>query len=841
VSPASPLAASFTFSPASPAAGQAVQFTDTSTGGPTSWQWSFGDGGTSTAQNPSHTFTTAGSYTVSLIAANGSSSQSASRTVTVVSALVASFTFSPASPAAGQAVQFTDTSTGGPTSWQWNFGDGATSTSQNPSHTFATAASYTVVLTVTNSSGSKNVSRTVTVVPALAASFTFSPASPAAGQAVQFTDTSTGGPTSWQWNFGDGGTSTAQNPSHTYASSGSYTIVLTVRNTSGSTSATQVISVLPSPTFAASFTYSPASPAAGQAVQFTDTSTGGPTSWQWNFGDGTASTAQNPSHIYETPAAYTVTLTARNSSYSDIAVQTLNVTSVTDIIPPDRRIDWKPGIEGGIPTYPVAINVKNSPYNARGDGISNDTAAIQQAIANCPSRSAVYLPAGTYRLTSQLSIGTKSIVLRGDGPGRTFLKSESGGQGISIAEESGPILSRGLSSGYTKGSTTITVSSVSGLSVGNYILVNQTNDPSVCEDMHSYQYDAIAQMVKITAISGNTLTINRPLYYTYSASFSPKVEKYACVEGAGVEDLYIEMVNAADASIRLWAAANCWVKNVESYNAGAAHVRLKECYACVVRSSYFHHAHGYAGSEGYGVFLFGRNTDNLIEDNILYHLRHGVTIEWGGCGNVIAYNYATRFYDESYPNTDWLMESLHAHGGHPYMNLFEGNICPNVVFDNAIGSSRHNTAFRNHAERYSQGASLNLNAIEVQMNNLYENVIGNVLCRPGDTGSYEVQSSARGVYKLGCNQSDCSAPDPRSKATLLRHGNFDYVTGTTHWDPAIEERNLPNSYYLTSKPSFFGTLPWPMIGPDLSPMVGDLPAKMRFEGKTVPQPPGKKL
>jgi hypothetical protein len=64
---------------------------------------------------------------------------------------------------------------------------------------------------------------------------------------------------------------------------------------------------------------------------------------------------------------------------------------------------------------------------------------------------------------------------------------------------------------------------------------------------------------------------------------------------------------------------------------------------------------------------------------------------------VFGYNYATTLFDESEPYTDWLMQSFHTHGGHPTMNLFEGNICPSIVFDNAIGSSRHNTAFRNHA------------------------------------------------------------------------------------------------------------------------------------------------
>jgi len=509
------------------------------------------------------------------------------------------------------------------------------------------------------------------------------------------------------------------------------------------------------------------------------------------------------------------------------------------LLPADRRIDWTPGIAGEIPTYPVAINVKNAPYNARGDGVADDTAALRQAIANCPARSAVLLPAGTYRLTSRIDIVSKSIVLRGEGPARTFLRSEaSGGDGIQIRGETGADVTTGISSGYTRGSTTLVVNSASGLSVGRYVLVSQTNDPEVCENMSSYQVRSVGQIVKITAIAGTSVTIDKPLYYSYKASCAPQIEEYTMVENAGIEDLRIEMVRPPTAaSISLWIAANCWVKNVESYMAGNAHVQLRQSYGNVVRSCYLHHAAEYGGGSGYGVFLLCRCTDNLIEDNIFYHLRHAATIEWGGCGNVIAYNYATRFFDESYPATNWLMQSIHTHGGHPYMNLFEGNVCPSIVFDNALGSSRHNTAFRNHAERSSPGATSNLNAIEVQANNLYENVIGNVLCRPGDTGSYEVNSSAPGVWKLGCDQSDCSSPDARVKETLLRHGNYDYVTGATSWDSSIKVRTLPNSLYLTSKPGFFGSLPWPMIGPDLNPMVGELPAKMRFEATAIPPAP----
>jgi PKD repeat protein len=320
------LAASFTFSPASPTAGQTIQFTDTSAGGPTAWTWDFGDGATSTAQNPSHAFATAGSKTVTLTVTNGSGTNTSTRTLTIGTALAASFTFSPASPTAGQTIQFTDTSSGGPTAWTWDFGDGGASTAQNPSHSYTTAGSKTVTLTVTNGSGSKSASRAVSVASALTASFSFDPVTPTAGQAVQFTDHSIGSPSLWQWSFGDGATSAAQNPSHAFASAGSYTVALTVMSGSDQSRTSQTVTVA-ADHVTASFSHSPASPAAGQTVQFQDTSSGAPTSWRWDFGDGATDTSRNPAHAYATAGSRTVTLTATNASGSSTATDTITVTA----------------------------------------------------------------------------------------------------------------------------------------------------------------------------------------------------------------------------------------------------------------------------------------------------------------------------------------------------------------------------------------------------------------------------------------------------------------------------------------------------------------------------------
>jgi PKD repeat protein len=164
------------------------------------------------------------------------------------------------------------------------------------------------------------------------ASFAYSPASPAAGQPVQFTDTSAGSPIAWRWDFNDGATSTAQNPNHSYASSGSYTIMLTVSNSSGSTYATQIINVLPASTLSASFSYSPASPVMGESIQFTDTSAGNPTSWQWSFGDGATSTAKDPIHSYTTTGSKIVALEVTNGAGSSRGSRTVTVVGQAAII-----------------------------------------------------------------------------------------------------------------------------------------------------------------------------------------------------------------------------------------------------------------------------------------------------------------------------------------------------------------------------------------------------------------------------------------------------------------------------------------------------------------------------
>jgi uncharacterized repeat protein (TIGR02543 family) len=153
--------------------------------------------------------------------------------------LIAEFTASPTSGAVPLTVNFTDLSVGA-TSWSWNFGDTGTSTQQNPTHTYTTAGTFTVTLTVTNASGSDTETKAnyINVTPPAVpvANFTASTTSPSVGGSVTFTDTSTNGPTSWSWTF-EGGTpagSTAQNPTVTYNTAGTFDVTLVAANAQGS-------------------------------------------------------------------------------------------------------------------------------------------------------------------------------------------------------------------------------------------------------------------------------------------------------------------------------------------------------------------------------------------------------------------------------------------------------------------------------------------------------------------------------------------------------------------------------------------------------------------------------
>ncbi len=310
-------------------------FTNTSgdpDGSITANSWTFGDGQTSTAASPSHPYGAGGTYTVTLtVTDNQGATNSVSHNVTVTAPNqppVAAFT----SSCSGDACTFTNTSSdpdGSIASNSWNFGDGQTSTTVSPSHTYTASGTYTVTLTVTDNQGATNsASHSVTVNRAPTAAFTSS----CSNLTCNFTNTSgdpDGSVSANSWNFGDGGTSTAASPSHSYGAAGTYTVKLTVTDNRGATNSVShsVTVTAPNQSPVAAFSSS----CSALTCTFTNTSSdpdGSISANSWNFGDGQTSTAVSPSHSYATAGTYTVTLTITDNQGA-----TNSVSHVTVIAP----------------------------------------------------------------------------------------------------------------------------------------------------------------------------------------------------------------------------------------------------------------------------------------------------------------------------------------------------------------------------------------------------------------------------------------------------------------------------------------------------------------------------
>ena len=316
------LTAGFVSNSASTCTGNAVAFTNTTLPGAGASLWLFGDGTSSSASNPSHVYTAAGTYTVKLISNYNNCSDSVTHTITVLTGPTGAFT---ASPLNGCAVPFLTTfsnATVGATSFLWIFGDGSTSSAPSPTHSYSGYGSYTVKLVSTSANGCTDTLTKVNYINVAPLTSVIIPSEygGCAPHTFNFAVSISGGNTisSITWNFGDGTSSAALAPSHTYSAAGTYPVTVNITTTNGCTS-TATTSILVSQKPVAGFTVTPTTVCTNAPVQFTSTSTGG-ASYVYYFGDGGSSGLQDPVYTYSSPGVYTVTLVAANGYCRDTFV-----------------------------------------------------------------------------------------------------------------------------------------------------------------------------------------------------------------------------------------------------------------------------------------------------------------------------------------------------------------------------------------------------------------------------------------------------------------------------------------------------------------------------------------
>ena len=536
------------------------------------------------------------------------------------------------------------------------------------------------------------------------------------------------------------------------------------------------------------------------------------------------------------------------------------------ILSPERAADWSgAGVPGGIPE-------RTTVYKAFAPGVTAEQ--INGALASCPAGEVVYMGPGSYELATGIDFANHcDVTLRGAGADKTFLtftgSVERRGVSADISVENfdanlpheegkyvgGPSNTADWTAGYAQGATEITLSSTAHLVAGKSVIcldqlddsdadngavwVSQKRGVSAVENQSGTGRKGRAQMQMplVTAIHGNRVTISPGLYMpNWRASQNPGAWwSDTVVSGDGVEDMSIDHADSgAKSGIQLLNAYGCWVKGIRDMNSNRNHVWLFLTTHSEVRDSYFY------GTQNsiylsYGVELF-MGTDDLVENNIFQHIVSPMITNGSGPGCVWAYNYA---FDDFYSaSRSWFMPSLALHSAGTDMLLYEGNDCTGIVGDYIHGTHNLTTIFRNQLIGWDVGMVKQTVPVQLYTFSRYFNFVGNVLGKPGYHTHYEDlppegTDGEHSVYLLGWSGNGGGTSvlrnDPLTAATAMRWGNYDTATQSVRWEasevpsglgalanPLPATHALPASFYLRGKPSWWGTMPWPAVGPDVT-------------------------
>ncbi len=407
-------------------------------------------------------------------------------------------------------------------------------------------------------------------------------------------------------------------------------------------------------------------------------------------------------------------------------------------------IEWsQSGIPGGIPSGPWTQS--GSTITATG---SDQSSQIQTALNACGTNHYVLLASGTFTINTSVNVPS-NCELRGSGANLTVLNVHGSSVApVVLGNGSIAFSPRNITAGATAGSTSITLSSVTGINIGGYLVVTDVNEPWVtihggegdcnwCDGgwTSNAQY-ARGQIVEVTNVVGSVIAISPGLYSDYSNS-PIAVSFTMAAKNAGVKDLQIFMNNTGYTDgFYMEQCAYCWLVGNEVNYADGDFAQISWSYHDQIQSNYFSNAYAHGpGQTDADVFVNYKTSGTLVVNNIIERNHSAVLVNWGAAGNVIAYNYVEGGFSNDPSAQNFCCSGMGMHGAHPQFNLFEGNVTPGIVPDEVWGSSSHNTMFRN----WVQGTTLACNPMLGR---------GTVVCSPigqnqspGINGWYPFQAS----------------------------------------------------------------------------------------------------
>jgi PKD repeat protein len=512
-----------------------------------------------------------------------------------------------------------------------------------------------------------------------------------------------------------------------------------------------------------------------------------------------------------------------------------------EIIPSNRRVEWQ-----GNAGVPSGFSVPTNCYTVMPAGSTR--LQIQAALSASTNGSYVLLASGTFMMDDTLRL-TSGKWLFGtvlDGTNASRINGAMG-QPVSIGtwhswEYETTVAASAKHTnwiaGFTMGTTVITLANASDFNVGQIIVLDSLNDTNASVFGNSasgnpyaiYEYTSEAdlnnghdrcqfQVNRIVGKSGNDLTLEHGLYKNFDPSLSPQAWRFAAVpvSNAGVANLVVEG-NNADGTLAMDVAYGCTFSNVTVVATSArGYIFLRYAFRCAVR-----HCQVLAATtqvDSYGIRT--RASSGILVENCWGDGLRAPFVPNGCSGSVWAYNFATNCQTASF----YFQAGFLQHGGFPWANLYEGNCMPGAGADNVWGGSSTITWFRNRftgTDSNPGGGHGNLQAAAIMSTNRFHNVVGNVLGNPSltvyqDDGTTTCHDGRR-VYFIGTYDpgSGCGGLyDPYVLSSMLRAVNWDSST-TTNGGIVLggyTTNDLRASYYLASKPEWFGDRPWPPFDP----------------------------
>lgn len=548
--------------------------------------------------------------------------------------------------------------------------------------------------------------------------------------------------------------------------------------------------------------------------------------------------------------------------------------------------DWS-AVGVDIPTRTtICATVEAKTYQ---NGIVDASAGIQAIINACPDGQVVLLGPGQFQIDLGLIL-KPHIVLRGSGPGVTTLVylGEATNQHILLLGNMFPnedeTTDVNLAIDGVMGARSITLTNATGFAAGQIVKLDAdewttatkmnaaplkdgtpqqvfgtdrvTYSDRITEtslDDYSRYGRMIAEVKEIESVVGNTVTFTSPLHIDYPVSKASQLIRYTgpnvFKRDMGVEDLTV--TGGTSGNIRITTAAQSWIKNVEcSYFSGPC-IDTHHSFRIEIRDSYIHHANNpVPGGGGYALSLRNGSSEFLIENSIIMNANKVLAARSGGAGTVVGYN----FMSDAWIRYDATFMEVGINASHfpaPHSVLFEGNQSQNYDSDWTFGSSIRMTVFRNLLEGERETIPVRMGrsyrAAGLMSGSYWHAFIGNILGRPGitatkwiyddpcdgkaTTGQIACNVNRAAIFRLGYSSVNAQLADPKTRATAIREGNYDYLTNQVRWSSG--PRTLPDSYYLSEKPAFFGDNPWPWVDP-LNARLYTLPAKVRYDAMVKP-------